>query len=227
MVNILCSLEQYGEKTMNSDECRRDGLLDQVVVLELNMFQAVREKRPSLCRDQPEAFRVMRRMTHSVLSNETLTSYLADLERAADAGENLMTAKYARMNGLVPCLNDDPVIDDIVRIEREWQKELTVNYPELFTAQSAAEFERYLRSELDALSPRTLGLIFDDMVQGKEEHRNLAEERYDFLARMLGYHSIRKMERAFQVSTSRTESDAGVGRAAHSGDRTEPVQQIQ
>lgn len=208
-------------------ECKHDRLLDQVVALELRMFQVVREKRPSLCRDMPEAFQTMRRMTHSVLSIETLASYLADLERAAASGQNLMTTKYARMNGLLPCLNDDPSIDDIVRMEREWQKELTVHYPELFTTQSAAEFERYLRSELDALSPRTLGLVFDDMVQGKEEHRNVVEERYDFLTRMLGYHSIREMERAFQASTSRTESDAAVGRVARSADRTDPVHQTQ
>lgn len=143
-----------------------------------------------MCKDMPKAFKVMRRMTHSVLSNETLGSYLRDLEQAAADGRNLMMEKYARMDNLIPYLNDNPIIDRIVRMERGWQSELSHRYPQLFRTQSIQAFELYLHSELETYSDQTLELYFRDVSKGAEEGRNLAEERYAFLADMLGYDSI-------------------------------------
>jgi hypothetical protein len=178
---------------MASEQRPRDDVLGRVVDLELGMFEAVREEQPSLCKAMPKIFRVMRRMTHSVLSAETLRSYLRDLEQAAADGRNLMTGKYARMDNLIPCLNHNPIIDRIVRIEAGWQDELSDKYPQLFRAQSMQAFERYLQSDLETYSDRTLQLYFRDVSEGAEKNRNLAEERYAFLARMLGHDSIAAM----------------------------------
>jgi hypothetical protein len=175
---------------MTGEQRRHDDLLDRVVDLELAMFEAVREERPSSCRDMPKAFKVMRSMTHSVLSAETLRSYLRDLEQATADGRNLMTEKYARMEGLIPRRDDSPVIDRIVRMERGWQDELSDRYPQLFEAQSMQTFELYLRSELETYSHRTLELYLRDVYESAEENRNLGEERYTLLARMLGHDSI-------------------------------------
>lgn len=74
-----------------------------------------------------KTFYLMREMSHSVLAADTLTSYLQDLETAAAAGRNLMTEKYARMENLIPSLNENELIYKIVDIEREWLSEYIKN----------------------------------------------------------------------------------------------------
>lgn len=180
---------------MTSNQARYGDPLDTVIDLELGMFNAVREERPSACRDKPKAFKVMRRITHSVLSAETLRSYLRDLEQATADGRNLMAEKYARMQGLIPVRDDSAVIDRIVEMEGGWQDELSHRYPQLFAAQSMQAFELYLRSELETYSDHTLELYLRDICESAEETRNLAEERYTFLAKMLGHDSIPAMVR--------------------------------
>lgn len=169
---------------------QRDSLLDRIIAMELDMFQTVREEQPSLCKDMPETFKVMRRMTHCVLSNETLESYLKDLSQAAANRRNLMTEKYARMDNLIPCLNANPVIDRIVQVEHRGREELANKYPQMFRTQSAQALFVYLRSELETYSDQTLELYFKDISDAVKEGRNLVEERYTFLFRILGYSSI-------------------------------------
>lgn len=81
------------------------------------MFQKVRTIEPALCQDLPETFEIMREMNHSVLSLESLKSYLNDLNVALSKKRNLLTEKYARMNNTIPPLNNNPLIKEIVSIE--------------------------------------------------------------------------------------------------------------
>ena len=76
--------------TTNEGE-NREELLNKIIEIELRMFEQVRTSEPSLCKDRPETFKVMRGMTHSVLSTETLESYLGDLYKAKAEGRNLLT----------------------------------------------------------------------------------------------------------------------------------------
>jgi len=57
-----------------------------LIEIELRMFDQVRTSEPSLCKDSPETFKVIRGMTHSVLSTKTLQSYLEDLQKAKAEG---------------------------------------------------------------------------------------------------------------------------------------------
>ena len=175
---------------MTNQKSEHDNLLDRIIGMELEMFQAVREEQPSLCKDMPETFKVMRRMTHSVLSNKTLELYLKDLLQATTNRRNLMTEKYARMDSLIPCLNTNPVIEGIVRVEHRWREELANKYPQMFRIQSIQVFDLYLYSELETYSGQTLELYFKDISDAAKEGRNLVEERYTFLSRLLGYNSI-------------------------------------
>ena len=107
----------------------RKQLLEKIIAREAGMFIAVKASEPADCQEMLKTFYLMREMSHSVLAADTLTSYLQDLETAAAAGRNLMTEKYARMENLIPSLNENELIYKIVDIEREWLAEVHKKYP--------------------------------------------------------------------------------------------------
>jgi hypothetical protein len=168
-------------------------LINQISEIELDMFERVRTAEPSLCKDRPETFKAMRGMTHSVLSTETLKSYLEDLQKARAEGMNLLTEKYARMDNQIPPVKANPVINDIVKLESRWMRELSQKYPQIFKG-GAVGFELYLSSELETYSDKTLGLYFGDISRAEREGRSLAEERYTKLFQQIGYSSIAEAE---------------------------------
>jgi hypothetical protein len=181
-----------GEDSSIMEKRSRQELTKSIIEIELDMFEHVRTNEPSLCKDRPETFKTMRRITHYSLSKETLESYLEDLQRAKAAGRNLLTEKYARMDNKIPPLKTNPTIKNIVKIEERWMKELSEKYPHAFKDESG--FKVYLSSELETYSDNTLGLYFGDVSRAEEEGRNLAEERYNMLFQQIGYGSIAEVE---------------------------------
>jgi hypothetical protein len=171
-----------------------DELVQEIISIELRMFLTVQTAGPTTCQEQPETFKLMRRAGFHVLSTETLESYIQDLEEALDEDRNLVTLKYARIDELIPCLNDNPIIGKIVEIEERWLKELEKRYP--LTFRNRADFAAgiYLRSELETYSDRTLELYLKDLTKALDEGRNLTAERYTYLFKQLGYNSIDDME---------------------------------
>ena len=172
-----------------------DELVQEITSIELRMFLTVQTSGPTTCQEQPETFKLMRRAGFHVLSTETLESYLQDLEEALDEDRNLVTLKYARIDELIPCLNDNPIIGKIVEIEERWFKELEKKYPATFRNRADFAAGIYLRSELETYSDRTLELYYKDACQSLAEGRNLTAERYAYLFKQLGYRSIEDMER--------------------------------
>ena len=172
----------------------REELLRKIVDLELRMFLAVQTSIPSACQEMPDTFKLMRRASFLVLSDETLRSYLADLEEAMDEGQNLMELKYARMDDLIPRLSDSPTIDKIVEIEGRWIEELAERYPLTFKGRSDYAAGVYLRSELETYSGRTLDSYFTDVTEAAGAGRNLIEERYTYIFAESGYDSIDDVE---------------------------------
>jgi hypothetical protein len=179
---------------MTKEEEKRKDLLNNIIVIELRMFQQVKTSEPSLCKERLETFRAMRGMTHSVLSTRVLQSYLGDLKKAEAEGRNLLTEKYARMDNRIPPLKTNQLIDDIVRLESRWMRELSQEYPHSFGAVSG-NFELYLSCELETYSDETLKLYFSDVSRAMKEGRNLADERYTKLFQRIGYSSIDEMDR--------------------------------
>jgi len=178
-------------KKLNPRKQRK--LLKKIVNIELGMFQKIRTIEPSLCQDFPETFEIMREMNHSVLSLESLKSYLNDLNVALSKDRNLLTEKYARMNNTIPPLNNNPIIKKIVSIEANWMEQLSNKYPTSINYQ-AQHFTSYLSCELETYSDETLGLYYNDVLCSKRESRNLAEERFTYLFNKLGYKSIEDAE---------------------------------
>jgi len=178
---------------MTNGKRSREELLKSIIEIELDMFERIRTAEPSLCKDRPETFKVMRRMTHSILSTGTLESYLEDLHKAKAEARNLLTEKYARMDNRIPPLKTNPIIDDIVEIEEHWMKELSEKYPHTF--KGGPGFKVYLSSELETYSDKTLELCFEDVSEAEKEGRNLAEGRYTMLFQQIGYSSIAEAEK--------------------------------
>lgn len=176
----------------------RQDLIQLIIELELAMFRKVNARGNAPCQEMPETFRAMRWMAHSVLSEGTLSSYLDDLKTAAEAGRNLMTEKYARMDNFIPPLKDDPeiisVLDEITAVEKRWMGEFAARYPHIVTGDGSA-FANYLRCELETYSEETLLLYLNDVREALGQGRNLAQESYTNLFKSLGYASLDEVGR--------------------------------
>ncbi len=171
----------------------RDVLTREIVEREWEMMRAVVSDGRSLCQERPGTFRAMREMSHSVLSRDTLASYLGDLRNAQVDGRNLVTEKYARMGGQIPPLSACPLIPRIVAIESAWMEALCTAFP--ITLQAAVTyFARYEACELETYSDATLTLFYRDVLAAREAGRNLVRERYEHLFRKLGQGTLAEVE---------------------------------
>ena len=182
-----------------------DRIIEAIQEIELAMFLTVNPTPTSSCQEYPESFKMHRRAQFAPWSLETLTSSLDDLHAAQDSGKNLMRLKYARMQGLILCLNANPLIDEIVRLKIDWQKEMFRRYPAVMSgARPLADagevaqmtsFETYARGELETYSDRTLELLHADMLARRERGSNWSEEVYEALVQESGYPSLAEADR--------------------------------
>ncbi len=176
---------------MNEDP--KEKIIKQIVEMEWEMFRSVKASEPSDCQQTPGAFRTMRWMSHSVLPEPVLESYVQDLKQAAADGRNLMSEKYARMQGIIPPLQINAKIGEITAVETRWMAALAELYPGTFRGVLKG-FSLYEACELETYSDRTIGLYHEAVIRAQGEGRNLVEERYANLFGRLGYGSIREME---------------------------------
>jgi hypothetical protein len=180
-------------------------LIDQILNIELEMFLRVRSRQKSSCQDHPDSFRLHREAQFSVWAKETLKSYLYDLHRAVESGMNFMTYKYARMEELVPQMNNNPVIDKIIALQYRWQQEIFQHFPNLMEgarplsrvddSAGKTSFETYLRCELETYSDHTLSLLYEDMHNKENKGVNMSAEVYEHLVKKRGYSSIEEAEK--------------------------------
>lgn len=175
----------------------RQALIKEIIELELKMFQAVNSRGGTAsCQETPESFRLMRHMTHYVLPANFLKSYKNDLTQAAIDNRNLMTEKYALMEGLIPDLNTSPDIARIVEIESNWRKEVAKQFPLSVHPEGHDNFCTYLKGELQTYSPKTLNIYLDYAEKKQKEQGNLVRERYEILMRNMGYQSLTHCEKS-------------------------------
>ncbi len=186
----------------------KETLIQEILEAELAMFLSVTAREPVSCQQDPDGFRATRTAQFSVWSERALASYREDLERAAEQGRNLMTLKYARMENLIPKLQDDilveNLIEQIVAIQVAWQKEMIARYPHLMRrgrpleegdeGLETASFVNYLRGELETYSAETLAHLFEHMSESQEKNRNLTELIYENMVRSHGYASVQEAE---------------------------------
>lgn len=105
---------------------QRNEIMQRIIDLETEMFMSVNAEEAVPANTIP-AFKEMRRMTYSVLSDKTVALWLCDLETAKKDGRNVMTEKYALIGDQIPTLRDNPQIERIVDIEEKWMNELALN----------------------------------------------------------------------------------------------------
>ena len=180
-------------------------IIEAIVAIELAMFLTVNPCQTSGCQEYPESFKLHRRAQFSPWSLNTLGSYLEDLHAAQGIGKNLMRLKYARMQKVLACQNANPLIDEIVCLKINWQKEMFRKYPAVMSgarpltdegeAAQMTSFETYARGELETYSNRTLELLHADLRLKLEQGVNMSEEVYEFLVRANGYPSLAEAER--------------------------------
>ena len=203
---------------------RKDELTVEVVDREWEMFQNVKNigGRAS-CQDDPDTFRIHRLSQAGSWSEETLESYLNDLEAAEKEDRNLLTEKYARMMAstspieyqqiahLLPPLDDEvtSLVEQIIEITLEWEKELAEKYPyivqlgrPIYSIQDspiATSFETYLRGELLTYSPKTLEHYLDNVQKQTSESINGSELVLEGVVRQYGYTSLQEAHKLIKA----------------------------
>jgi hypothetical protein len=186
-------------------------LLDRITEIELEMFLSVQARGEASCQNHPDTFLLHRKAQFTPWSEDSLKSYLNDLNKAKQAGVNLMTLKYGRMENLIPEQNTHPLIEKIVSIQFKWQRELFEKYPR-FMAHArplssnedsawATSFETYLKGELETYSDETLSNLYKDMTGKLGNGINMTEEVYAVLVKALGYDSIEEADQAQKPET--------------------------
>lgn len=175
---------------MNKQELIR-GILD----IEWDMFQEVRSAIPAPCQLWPEAFKRIRGSVYETWTEEALQSCRHDFEDAQHDGRNLLTEKYARMDDLLGPARGNPLIDQIVVIETQWQDEIRQNYPALYNRvcrstkplNDGRNFSVYLRSELQTYGDRTIELYHQAVIKALARNENLALKSLEILVKKGGY----------------------------------------
>ena len=179
----------------------REAALAEIIERELAMFLATNnEGGVSECQTRPDTFRAMRKMAHSAHEDAVLDSYLADLRQAEVNSRNLMVEKYARMDDRLPPLSTSPLLDQIADAEQAFLHDAQRRYPHVIKSNGQGMIRRYLRCELETLSPRTLELYAAQISRAQHAGRNLVVERHDYLMRLLGKGGIDVCEAASGAS---------------------------
>ena len=177
-----------------------ENIIAEILELELEMFLSVISDQPYSCQKDTEGFKLHREAQFNIWKEDTLSSYLEDLNQAKKEGSNLMTIKYARMENLIPRNNFNPLIEEIVKLKMIWQQEMINKYPNLMTGGrplstlddsiNETSFETYLRGELETYSDHTLTLLHRDLIDLFKTGINGTIRIYENLTKMLGYKSI-------------------------------------
>lgn len=192
-----------------------------IIEKEWVMFHTVNGDERVSCQDDQETFAAMRNAQYSVWSEETLQSYLRDLERAEAQGRNLAREKYIRM-----MKNTDPVgyqafLCELPEVSEEkaalvaeiWShmlaqtERLRERYPTialggrpLHAAEEAAwpSIESYQKGELLTYSKETLALYLKHLVAMEEAGTDLVYQIQENSVTCMGYANMDEAERALE-----------------------------
>jgi hypothetical protein len=173
-------------------------LIEQILNIEWQMFSRVKSATPAACQRAPDRFQKIRGSNYEMWTKEMLESYLHDLKMAQEAGRNLVTEKYARMDNLIPPLNTNPLLSKIVEIETKWQKEIMKKFPAVYDrlcrntsqVQNGSNFSIYLKSELETYSDRTIQLYYEHVKKAVDKGRNIALDALKKLIKKAGYRDL-------------------------------------
>ena len=170
------------------------------------------------CQDNREDFIIMRKSQWETFNEETLLSYLEDL----NSKNNPLFQKYAQMmkynspeeyekiKDILEKASEEKtdLINKIMFIYMEWEKEFFERYPifssmgrPLYSSEDdniETSIETYLRGELLSYSGKTLKLYLNYVIDNKEKNINLAIKNMDNLARMQGFNDSNDVEEYYK-----------------------------
>lgn len=170
------------------------------------------------CQDNREDFIIMRKSQWETFNEETLLSYLEDL----NSKNNPLFQKYAQMmkynspeeyekiKDILEKASDEKtdLVNKIMFIYMEWEKEFFERYPifssmgrPLYSSEDdniETSIETYLRGELLSYSEKTLKLYLNYVIDSKEKNINLAIKNMDNLARMQGFNDSDEVEEYYK-----------------------------
>ncbi len=161
-------------------------LIDTIVEKEFAMFTTVNQGHARAdCQDDWPTFSIMRKSQFSAYDMATLESYWQDLLAAEAAHRNLVTEKYAwmmkktapaefaKIAHLLPAVSEakKQLIQDILKIYRQWTEEFSVSYPKLsghgrsldddsHSPLGATSSMTYMEGELLTCSENTLNALY-------------------------------------------------------------------
>lgn len=206
---------------------RKEALIAKIIDLEWNMFQKVSNiGGKASCQENPETFKIMRYSQAISWAEDALESYLTDLSEAQKNKRNLLTEKYARMmkstspweyydriEHWLPTLEPETLqlIDNIVKIVLEWEKELAAKYPNLVErgrpihstddSQFVTSIETYLRGELATYSLTTLELFYKNVLKQKSENINGSEITLNSMVKQYGFNSLKEANEKIKLKS--------------------------
>ncbi len=166
---------------------KKEDLITKIIEIEWEMFSKVNNRGgKASCQEEPKNFEIIRSSNFISWSEATLESYLNDLQEAKKVKRNLMTEKYARMEGLIPPPNSEvlSLIDKIVALECKWLEELAAKSPQYIPARpiysrqdtpQVVSSETYSRGELATYSKKTLELYYQDILEMSQKNINRIE----------------------------------------------------
>ena len=170
------------------------------------------------CQDNREDFIIMRKSQWETFNEETLLSYLEDL----NSKNNPLFQKYAQMmkynspeeyekiKDILEKASEEKIdlVNKIMSIYMNWEKEFFEKYPifssmgrPLYSSEDdniETSIETYLRGELLSYSEKTLKLYLDYVIDNKEKNINLAIKNMDNLAKMQGFNGSDDVEEYYK-----------------------------
>lgn len=198
----------------------KEQLIFDITQAEWDLFQLVQNTggRAS-CQNDSDTFFKMRMSQWMVFSEETLKSYMNDLQKAAGEGRNPIFEKYGFMMETtypqefeeiekhLPKVSEEAkqMIDEIAKIHVKWDKEVYEKYPHIRengrvfqssedSVQNGSSSESYLKGEYKTYSPATLNLIYQQIMEADKKGENLLERIVENEVKFYGYRSLEEAE---------------------------------
>ena len=197
----------------------KEKLIDEILEKEWNYFSNLNNIGGRAdCQDNREDFIIMRKAQWLTFNEETLLSYLEDL----NSKNNPLFQKYGQMMKYnspkeyekIKNLLEQPssqkldLVEKIMEIYMKWEEEFFKAYPifssmgrPLYSKQDDDEdtsIETYLRGELLSYSEKTLNLYLKYIIEMKEKNINLAIKNMDNLASMQGFKNSDEVEEYYR-----------------------------
>ena len=194
-------------------------LFEQIIRKEWLMFSATQNiGGQASCQQDPAGFEIMRFSQFSAWDEESLRSYLDDLERAEKAGENLLAMKYAYMmestdpayfekiKASLPTVEGEKktLVDALTGKTLAWCREFASRYPHVAKAGRPIEkssdslfttsVETYSRGEFSTYGVETLRSLLRRYESLEAEGVNLHERVVERDMQLMGVESLEKAE---------------------------------